>query len=251
MKILSEERIRRYENDFVGGIAIVYASLSIAGSVFKVSWMSSLTTDPRVLVPAIGSLIYFLVRRVVRLSDEIEKLRTTTFDLLFQPSIVNTHGSMWTRAESVKSRRIWATYLNPDAFKDGEVAQAIKEFYVKAESFEADDYRRVFAIYPDKHSYSDVRQKSIRWIGEHLKRSAHLKNYRARFVEMEFQAAEMWIDDAGINFSFPSARTSEAGWATTEPRALETAKEYFLQLWERARPVEELLATERFVSIEE
>lgn len=241
MNTLQEDRIRRVEHNLLAWAAMVYAGVSIFGSVFKVPWMQSLTSDPRVLVPAIGAFIFLLVRRSIRQSDDLAKFTSAASHLLFQPSIVKTHGSMWERAEEARTGKVWATYLNPEAFKDGQPATNVKEFYARAEKFEIADYRRVFAVYPAKPQYEAVRRRSIEWLRGHVERTRPLKGYEVRYVEIEFQAAEMWIDDAGINFSFPSSRATEAGWATSEPRAIEMAKDYFVQLWMRAHPVDELL----------
>lgn len=241
MNTLQEDRIRRVEHNLLAWAAMAYAGASIFGSVFKVPWMQSLAIEPRVLVPAIGAFVFLLVRRSIRLSDDLAKFTSAASHLLFQPSIVKTHGSMWQRAEEAKTTKVWATYLNPESFKDGQPATSVKEFYDRAEKFEVPDYRRVFAIYPAKPQYETTRRRSIEWIRGHMERTKALKGYEVRYVEMEFQAAEMWIDDAGINFSFPSSRATESGWATSESRAIEMAKDYFGQLWSRARPVDDLL----------
>jgi hypothetical protein len=161
--------------------------------------------------------------------------------IIFQNSIDNTYASMWQRLESIKPqpRRLWATYLNPEAFTSGEPPAALKRFYEKAESATAYDYRRVFGVYPNHKVYHERRKNSLSWIRGHLERTKGNENYQVRLVELEFQAAEVWIDDLGANFSFPSARANEAGWATTDRNVLELLKDYFQQVWDDAKQFSE------------
>lgn len=241
MKRLTDKQMARFENNLMALAAPLYAVLGAVGAVFKISALEFLVTDPRALVPAIASFLFLLSRNILRVADELHEIRSGENQLLFQSDITSTHGSMWLRAQSHKTQRIWTSYLNPDAFSDGSVADSLKEYYKKAERVEVSDYRRVFAIYPDKPPYQGARRKGIDWIVAHLGRTKRLKSYQARYVELEFQAAEMWIDDGGINFSFPSSRIIEGGWSTSDPRAIELAKDYYQQLWHRARPAEELM----------
>ena len=167
--------------------------------------------------------------------------------LVFATNIDSTYGTMWARIRSIKPRpkRIWATYLNPEAFATGKPPEYLREYYQKAEQLNADDYRRVFGIYPDIPKNRNKRRKSIAWIKGHFERTKKLRGYQVRFVELDFQAAEVLIDDVGVNFSFPCARASEAGWTTTDKNVMETMKDYFQQVWDRATPVEELLGSSK------
>lgn len=155
---------------------------------------------------------------------------------------------MWARIESIKPRphRVWATYLNPEALATGEPLQDLKEYYKEAELLNAVDYRRVLGIYPDNRDvpeHREKRQKAIESIRGHLERTKMLKGYKVRIVELDFQAAEVLIDDVGVSFSFPYARSSEAGWASTDKDVCEIMKDYFQQVWNRATPVEKLLGS--------
>lgn len=97
-------------------------------------------------------------------------------------------------------------------------------------------------IYP-KIGTSDANQS--RGLRDTLNEQKKLRGYQVRFVELDFQAAEVLIDDVGVNFSFPCARASEAGWTTTDKNVMETMKDYFQQVWDRATPVEELLGSSK------
>src|SRR5262249_13204745 len=117
----------------------------------------------------------------------------------------------------------------------------LKAYYKKAEKLIATDYRRVFGVYPDLPAYREKRCQSLEWLRGHLDRTKKLTGYQVRIVELEVQAAEVLIDDVGLNFSFPSARATEAGGATTDPRIREIMKDYFQQVWQRALPAEDYL----------
>lgn len=164
--------------------------------------------------------------------------------LELQPDIDNTYASMWGRIENTKPKRVWATYLNPEAFVTGEPPADLKVYYEKAERLDVADYRRVFGIYPEHPLYRTKRKLSTEWIRHHLDRTRNLKGYQVRYVELTFQAAEVLLDDFGVNFSFPCARAAEAGWSTMDQSILSIMKDYFQQVWDRARLIEELWNSE-------
>jgi transcriptional regulator with XRE-family HTH domain len=185
------------------------------------------------IAQALGVSARSLIQEDLSTSDVLAQL-----DL--QPDIDHTYGSMWSRLDNTKVRRVWATYLNPEAFATGEPPEDLKAYYSKAEQLDAADYRRVFGIYPDRPEFQPTRRLSVQWIRDHMSRTRMLKGYQARYVELTFQAAEVLLDDRGANISFPCARAAEAGWATTDQAILDILKDYFQQVWDRAKPVEEL-----------
>jgi transcriptional regulator with XRE-family HTH domain len=188
-------------------------------------------------IQAIAHVFGVPVRSLV---EEDLSLPDSMSQLDLQPDIDNTYASMWGRLETTKPKRVWATYLNPEAFATGEPPPDLKTYYEKAERLDVGDYRRVFGIYPDRPEYRTKRSLSLQWIRGHVNRTRKLKGYQIRYVELTFQAAEVLLDDFGVNFSFPCARAAEAGWATMDDRIVSIMKDYFQQVWDRASPIEEL-----------
>jgi len=188
-------------------------------------------------IQAIAQVFGVPVRSLV---EEDLNSSDSLLQLELQPNIDNTYASMWSRIDTTRPKRVWATYLNPEAFATGELPADLKVYYEKAEQLDVADYRRVFGIYPECQQYRTKRGLSVQWIHGHLARTRNLKGYQVRYVELTFQAAEVLLDDFGVNFSFPWARAVEAGWATVDESILSIMKDYFQQVWDRASPIEDL-----------
>jgi transcriptional regulator with XRE-family HTH domain len=162
--------------------------------------------------------------------------------LEWQSSIDKNYNCIWTRIEKTKPRRVWTTYLNPGAFRLGLPPKRLRAYYQSAEQWDIHDYRRVFGIYPALREFRDTRDASLRWISDHLGRTSHLQGYRVRYVELTFLAAEMLLDDTGVNFAFPSDDVVEVGWSTTDKKIMNYMKEYFQKVWDSAFPIEKLIS---------
>lgn len=241
---LTDEAITRIEHRVMAYTVLVFGVLSGIGSILQISFLQNWTTDVRVVVPVLALFLYTLTRHSLKVSEDLATLKKKHSPLEFQKDIEKTHGSMWERARANGTKRVLATYLNPDAFLGGDVDKSLKPFYEQAEKFECAEYKRIFGIYPNTPAFRAKRAESVAWLRGHRERTRKLISYEPRFVELEFQAAEMWIDDSGINFSFPSARVRESGWATSDEEAVRMAEGYFYQLWSRAKPIDDLFVAE-------
>lgn len=244
MKLVTMTKFARLEHNLFAYAALIYAVIGGFGTVFQIPGLQRLTKDPTVIVSAAAFFLYALTRQAMRLQDEVTKLASVK-QLIFHEDIDNTYGSMWTRLVSAKPKRVWATYLNPEAFSTGSPPESLAAYYAQAEKLEVPDYRRVFGIYPNRPEVQEKREKSIEWLRGHRERTRRLKGYQARYVELDFQAAELLVDDRGLNFSFPSERATEAGWATTDREIQDAMKDYFHQVWARSRSIDDLFTEPR------
>jgi hypothetical protein len=96
------------------------SDLAAAQTIEEVAILSRIENGKLAYPRSMQAIAQVLGVPVRSLVEEHLSLPDSMSELDFQPDIDNTYASMWGRLDTTKPKRVWATYLDPEAFATGE-----------------------------------------------------------------------------------------------------------------------------------